>query len=124
MSNARSSIAPPGKRSGKQPDGDLNVGKAHAVAGIGRLSKALAHPVTLSSGGLCSSLSMPKVAGSPPHFASGCFPPASPILRAQAGKQKTAPKGRFKQLISLKEIGAGEGIRTLDPNLGKVVLYP
>ena len=22
------------------------------------------------------------------------------------------------------EIGAGEGIRTLDPNLGKVVLYP
>ena len=23
-----------------------------------------------------------------------------------------------------KETGAGEGIRTLDPNLGKVVLYP
>jgi hypothetical protein len=23
-----------------------------------------------------------------------------------------------------REIGAGEGIRTLDPNLGKVVLYP
>lgn len=23
-----------------------------------------------------------------------------------------------------KEIGAGEAIRTLDPNLGKVVLYP
>ena len=22
------------------------------------------------------------------------------------------------------ELGAGEGIRTLDPNLGKVVLYP
>jgi hypothetical protein len=27
-------------------------------------------------------------------------------------------------LISLKKTGAGEGIRTLDPNLGKVVLYP
>ena len=26
-------------------------------------------------------------------------------------------------LISIK-IGAGEGIRTLDPDLGKVVLYP
>lgn len=28
--------------------------------------------------------------------------------------------------ISLEniKIGAGEGIRTLDPNLGKVVLYP
>ncbi|MEN9500426.1 MAG: hypothetical protein RIS83_2246, partial [Pseudomonadota bacterium] len=24
----------------------------------------------------------------------------------------------------LRETGAGEGIRTLDPNLGKVVLYP
>ena len=24
----------------------------------------------------------------------------------------------------LEESGAGEGIRTLDPNLGKVVLYP
>ena len=24
----------------------------------------------------------------------------------------------------MKEIGAGEGIRTLDPDLGKVVLYP
>jgi hypothetical protein len=27
-------------------------------------------------------------------------------------------------LISLRKSGAGEGIRTLDPNLGKVVLYP
>lgn len=24
----------------------------------------------------------------------------------------------------VKKTGAGEGIRTLDPNLGKVVLYP
>jgi hypothetical protein len=24
----------------------------------------------------------------------------------------------------LSDFGAGEGIRTLDPNLGKVVLYP
>jgi hypothetical protein len=28
------------------------------------------------------------------------------------------------QLIFLRKYGAGEGIRTLDPNLGKVVLYP
>ena len=26
--------------------------------------------------------------------------------------------------MSKMEAGAGEGIRTLDPNLGKVVLYP
>lgn len=30
----------------------------------------------------------------------------------------------FRCLIPWKEIGAGEAIRTLDPNLGKVVLYP
>ena len=30
----------------------------------------------------------------------------------------------IKVLSSLEEFGAGEGIRTLDPNLGKVVLYP
>ncbi len=29
-----------------------------------------------------------------------------------------------KPLIVLEKNGAGEGIRTLDPNLGKVVLYP
>jgi hypothetical protein len=39
-------------------------------------------------------------------------------------KQKAAPKDRSNILISLTKPGAGEGIRTLDPNLGKVVLYP
>ena len=53
---------------------------------------------------------------------------------------RTAPVGGFsvrKRVIRLQiieksversrsspETGAGEGIRTLDPNLGKVVLYP
>jgi hypothetical protein len=30
----------------------------------------------------------------------------------------------FIRLKSLRDFGAGEGIRTPDPNLGKVVLYP
>jgi hypothetical protein len=29
-----------------------------------------------------------------------------------------------KPLLMFRNFGAGEGIRTLDPNLGKVVLYP
>ncbi len=35
-------------------------------------------------------------------------------------------KGRrsAKSLIFCEKTGAGEGIRTLDPNLGKFVLYP
>ena len=36
----------------------------------------------------------------------------------------TGPRGsRMKRSKALR-FGAGEGIRTLDPNLGKVVLYP
>ena len=34
------------------------------------------------------------------------------------------PKGVAIRFNSLVIFGAGEGIRTLDPNLGKVVLYP
>ncbi len=59
--------------------------------------------------------------------ATSCFlllPPASPVFVLGPGKQKTAPKDRSNKLISLEKSGAGEGIRTLDPNLGKVVLYP
>ena len=66
----------------------------------------------------------PRVTERPLRPASQCFPHASPVLDTGAGKQKTAPKGRSKQLISLRKSGAGEGIRTLDPNLGKVGSRP
>ncbi len=49
-----------------------------------------------------------------------CFP-ASII---GAGKQKSRKRCSRKTLIFQRNNGAGEGIRTLDPNLGKVVLYP
>jgi hypothetical protein len=68
--------------------------------------------------------SMPKLTQRPLLCASCCFPHASPVSRTSAGKQKTVPKDRSKPLISFRKSGAGEGIRTLDPNLGKVVLYP
>jgi hypothetical protein len=64
-------------------------------------------------------LPMPKVAARLLRHASCCFPHASPVSQTRAGKQKTAPKDRSKPLISLRKFGAGEGIRTLDPNLGK-----
>jgi hypothetical protein len=67
---------------------------------------------------------VPKATGRIPRHDPGCFPSASPAPTRWAGKQKTAPKDRFNTLISLRKSGAGEGIRTLDPNLGKVVLYP
>jgi hypothetical protein len=65
---------------------------------------------------------IPNAAGRIPRHDPGCFPGASPAPARWAGKQKTAPKDRFNTLISLRKSGAGEGIRTLDPNLGKVLL--
>ena len=50
----------------------------------------------------------------------GCFPPASPAIEAEAGKHKSRKAGPLGQLILLRKNGAGEGIRTLDPDLGKV----
>ena len=49
---------------------------------------------------------------------------ASPAGPEGTGKQKTPRRAPAKRLIFLRLSGAGEGIRTLDPDLGKVVLYP
>ncbi len=64
----------------------------------------------------------PSASERAPRPASRCFPSASPTPVQRPGKQKAAPKDRSKSVISLRKSGAGEGIRTLDPNLGKVVL--
>ena len=58
------------------------------------------------------------------HMARGRLPAANlammvtPVLPPPKIGNRSLP---FKSLILF---GAGEGIRTLDPNLGKVVLYP
>ena len=66
----------------------------------------------------------PTVRCSTLEFASSCFPPASPLCDEGSGKQRVSRRTPSKTLKSLLIFGAGEGIRTLDPNLGKVVLYP
>ena len=45
-----------------------------------------------------------------------------PPLDERSQKRRRRPEAAYR--VSLRETGAGEGIRTLDPNLGKVVLYP
>jgi hypothetical protein len=55
--------------------------------------------------------------------ATTCFlllPPASPAFTPRAGKQKRPRRAALIRLKSLRDLGVGEGIRTLDPNLGKV----
>jgi hypothetical protein len=60
-----------------------------------------------------------------PNMPCACYdmlPVASPVSRMGAGKQKAIPQDRSDKLIFLRKSGAGEGIRTLDPNLGKVAV--
>ena len=57
-------------------------------------------------------------------YAFWCLQGAYIASLRQSCKQKTAPKDRSNRFSFLNKTGAGEGIRTLDPNLGKVVLYP
>ena len=56
-----------------------------------------------------------------PHH---CFHIASSRWVARRWKQNAAPEGGAMWLICLPNFGAGDEIRTHDPNLGKVVLYP
>ncbi len=52
------------------------------------------------------------------------LPPCFPEMENRAGKQIPHADDPSKLLVLFGKNGAGEGIRTLDPNLGKVVLYP
>jgi hypothetical protein len=53
-------------------------------------------------------------------------PPKAWVMDHNAATEPAARRPGPKVTISQKsrKTGAGEGIRTLDPNLGKVVLYP
>jgi len=53
-----------------------------------------------------------------PQLASSCFRITSEVALAGACKQNAAPSGGVKSLILQTISGAGEEIRTLDPNLG------
>jgi hypothetical protein len=68
--------------------------------------------------GACSAIRCLDAAPTP--ICRRLLPPASP-------NNPTASSGGWllhNYLIELPKFGAGDGIRTHDPNLGKVVLYP
>jgi hypothetical protein len=59
--------------------------------------------------------------------AAWCEPRAEVDAEPQRARVVTHVLGTVRYLclrVGHGETGAGEGIRTLDPNLGKVVLYP
>jgi hypothetical protein len=124
MSFASASRSAPGKHPGNK------MGLGSAIRGSTEVSKAGLH-----RGGAATPIAA-CLAGEKPWFrevtnAEGSpkpatlrfllLPPCFPGFRAGVEEAKTAPKDRFKSLISRRKFGAGEGIRTPDPNLGKVV---
>ena len=115
------SLTMPGKYSGKQTKGGVGLRGSVPVRTGDGLSNRLAQSPPSRACARVGALPMPKASLRPPQPVPCCFPHASPVLQSGAGKQKMAPKGRSKPVISLRKSGAGEGIRTLDPNLGKVV---
>ncbi len=123
MSFVSTSQPAPGKRPGKQnrPYFGLRGSTVTPSASLRPGARPFSsQPPARAENRALGTAYMPKVAESLLLPAFRCFPPASPAFVPRAGKQKTAPKGRSKPLISLRKSGAGEGIRTLDPNLGKV----
>ncbi len=117
MSFAKASLTP-GKQSPRRFGSRASACAVGDSAGRYTSEQLLWSIASLENGGSWT-LSMPQAAESPLHFTFCCFPPASPPLPPGPGKQKPAPKDRYNPLIFLMKFGAGEGIRTLDPNLGK-----
>jgi hypothetical protein len=109
-----------GKQPGKQIRKGLGFWGSKRTHGMHTCGSGVARSLEAASYGWFGALPMPKAAERPLRHASCCFPHASPVSQTKAGKQKTAPTDRSKPMISLMKFGADEGIRTLDPNLGKV----
>jgi len=112
-----------GKRPGKQIRKGLRLRGSKRFRDADKSCSGFARSLETAGYDRFRVLPMPEVAARPLRPAFCCFPHASPVFQTEAGKQKTAPKDRSKPLISLRKFGAGEGIRTLDPNLGKVVRF-
>ncbi len=109
----------PGKHPRKQVQDSIATWESRRTQYNGELSGGLVLSLGAAGGGRFDALNMPKVAVRPLRHSSCCFPHASPISSRGTGKQNMAPGDHSKSLISLRKSGAGEGIRTLDPNLGK-----
>ena len=57
-------------------------------------------------------------------YAPDRFPAASLAVALARGSRKGGKETTLNLLRVFRKSGAGDGIRTHDPNLGKVVLYP
>jgi hypothetical protein len=124
MSCTSASRSVPGKCSGTRDGpnfgsrGSTAIREAGLHGGVPRLPM---WPVAQAEKWAVGMPRMPMATESPPLFDFCCFPPASPAFASGAGKQKRPRRAALNRLKILRDFGAGEGIRTLDPNLGKVV---
>src|SRR5579872_6784969 len=119
MSFASALRPPVGKRPGKQNRSHFGVrgSTVEPKSGLhGGARRLPLPPLVRAENSLLGILTMPVAAESLLICAFCCFPPASPAFAVGSGKQKTLPAGRTKHLNFLMKVGAGEAIRTPDPN--------
>jgi hypothetical protein len=117
MSFAFASPSAPGKQNGPRL-GVRGSAMASKPSLRGGARRPPLPPVAQAENRGFGTLSMLATADSPLLFAFCCFPHASPTLAPGTGKQKTPRRALLNSLDFQKKPGAGEGIRTLDPNLG------
>ena len=125
MSFRSASQPTPGKRPGKQNHPEFGVRGSTVTPSVGLSLDAQQFPSqrpARTENWTLLAAHMPKVAESLLLPAFCCFPPASPAFAPRSGKQKRPRRTALIRLKSLRDSGAGEGIRTLDPNLGKVII--
>ena len=72
-----------------------------------------------------------RVSHAPPKATASCYADqnrfrsiGSALVPSRSPSEAGIGRSASNYLMHLVNFGAGEGIRTLDPNLGKVVLYP
>ena len=105
---------------GKQIQDAVGIEETTPTQRDGKLCLGLALSLGPADSRTLGASHTPRVTERPLRPASRCFPHASPFWTRERGSKKRPPKGRSKRLFSLRKSRAGEGIRTLDPNLGKV----
>jgi hypothetical protein len=98
-----------GKHPGRQAQDAIATSGSGRAQCNGELAGGPAPLLGAAGFGTPEARNRPKAAVRPLRPSSCCFPHASPISPSEVGKQKTAPKGRSKQLISLRKIGAAIG---------------
>ena len=112
------------KQPGKQIENATVISGKHAQPAHGKLSGGPTPLPGVARLGTFEASRMPNVAARPLRSSPHCFPHAPPISLSEAGKQKTAPKGRSNKLFSLRKLERAKGFEPSTPTLARLCSTP